>query len=329
MEQFSDIGRVEAVRQLFKGTPFQTSDHTAFAPSKGERVESVGRLFLEGTDFDLVYFPLKHLGYKCVTAIAGELYALLASPRTLQITLGVSSKLDFRHISELWSGITSAASEHGFKALSLDLVPSRNGLAISISASGSSKITAPKAQSKDLLCVSGNLGGAYFGQRVLQRGKAAFEKDGKEPDLTQYRMMVASYLKPEINPAVLAQLEDADIIPTAGCLVTRGLADAVKRLSQATGLGAKIYADKIPFEAGSFDLGKELDVDPVSAACGGGEDYRLLFAVPIIKAEQLRRDFQTFDIIGHLALPDVGTVLVTPEGVELPLRAHGWPDEDR
>ena len=115
----------------------------------------------------------------------------------------------------------------------------------------------------------------------------------------------------------------------AGCLITHGLADAVKTIAERTGLGAKVYADHIPFEGNSFELGRKLDVDPVSAAMNGGEDYQLLYVVPIQKLDLFRHDFQTFEIIGHLAQPEVGTVLVTPEGVELPLRAQGWNDNEQ
>ena len=118
-------------------------------------------------------------------------------------------------------------------------------------------------------------------------------------------------------------------MPSAGYLVDRGLSDALKRLSRDTGLGAKIYTDRIPFEGQSFEVAKKLGIDPVSAAMNGGEDYRLLFTIPILKAESFRRDFQTFDIIGHLAMPDAGTVLVTPDGAELPLKAQGWPEEEQ
>ena len=140
-------------------------------------------------------------------------------------------------------------------------------------------------------------------------------------------MFVGAYLKPELPAGAVATFEETEIYPSAGCLITHGLADAVKRLALETGLGAKIYADKIPFEGNSFQLGKELGVDPVSAAMNGGDDFKLLFAVPILYLERFRRDFQTFDILGHLAQPDAGTTLVTPDGLELPLRSPGWPEE--
>ena len=329
-QNFTDIGRIEAVRQLFEGTayaPFASGSFEAKGP-----VRSAARVFIEGPDFNLVYFPLKHLGYKCVTAVTGELYAALARPRLLSVTLGISAKLDFAQIRTLWEGVVSAAKEHGYESLSLELIPSPNGLTISLSATGdTTRLTAarrPAPKSKDLLCVSGPLGAAYLGMRVLERGANTFAKTGQQPDLSKHKLLVGAFLKPEISPRTVSRLEEEEIYPSAGYLVSRGLADAVLRLVRDTGLGAKVYADKIPFEGNSFALGRELDIDPVSAAMNGGDDYRLLFTVPILSLEKFRREFQTFDIIGHLALPEVGAVLVTPDGVELPMKAQGWPEEE-
>lgn len=326
---FADLGRVEAIRQLFEGSGYEPFGEPLFFESAaGDCVTTSSKIFLEGTDFNLVYFPLKHLGYKSVVATIGELYAVMAKPSTVSVVLGVSAKLDYLQVSELWSGIVSACKEHGIAGLSLDLQPSRNGLCISVSATGAcTKLTAvrrSKAHSKDLICVSGQLGAAYLGQMVLERAARDFGAGSSQPELEKYKMLVGAYLKPEIDASLLAHLEDSEIYPSYGYLVTRGLADAVLRLSRDSGLGAKIYADKIPFEGGSFSLGKDLDIDPVSAAMNGGDDFKLLFTVPILKLEKFRKDFQTFDIVGHLAQPEVGSVLVTPEGVELPLSAQGW-----
>jgi thiamine-monophosphate kinase len=141
-------------------------------------------------------------------------------------------------------------------------------------------------------------------------------------------MLIGAYLKPELEADIPSKLEREGIHPSSGYFITKGLSDAVKRLAKDTGLGAKIYADRIPFEGNSFALGKELNIDPISAAMNGGDDFKLLFTVPILEAEKFRKDFQTFDIIGHLALPEAGTTLVSPDGVEFPIRAQGWPDED-
>ena len=330
-ETFSDLGRVEAIEKLYEGTGYKPFESSRFETEGKAHVTLQSRTFLEGIDFDLTYFPLKHLGYKCVVAVTGELYAELSHPRALDIRLGISSKLDYQHIKEIWGGVVSAAKEHGYKIVNLDLVPSPNGLAVSVSAAGETSLLMakrrPAAKSMDLICISDNIGAAYLGFQVLEREKRAFEKSGDakaQPKLDDYKVQVGAYLQPKINAGIVSQLEKDEILPSYGYLVTRGLADAVKRLVRDSGLGAKIYVDKLPFAGKTFDLGKELDIDPISAALNGGEDYRLLFTIPIGKHDKFRHDFQTFDIIGHLAKPEVGAALVTPDGVELPMKAQGW-----
>ena len=321
-KRFADLGKIGAIEELYAVSKYHRTEHLDFGESGGN-VCTVPGLFLEGIDFNLVYFPLKHLGYKCVTAVTGGLYATLAKPRTLAVRLGVSSKLDFPQIKDLWTGIVTSAAEHGYADVGLDIGPSLNGLAISLTATGeTAKLTAvrrPAPKSKDLVCLSGCVGAAYLGMQALER---------EFKDLEKYRMIIGDYLKPELPAGIVDRLEKEEIYPSSGYMVTKGLADTAKRIARDTGLGIKLYAEKIPFEGNSFELGKRLDIDPVSAAMNGGEDCRLLFTVPILSLEKFRREFQTFDIIGHLALPEAGAVLVTPEGVELPVRAQGWKDED-
>lgn len=331
-ENFTEMGRIEAIARLFEGTGYSPWDGCSFdAGRNGGIVHTASKVMLEGIDFDLVYFPLKHLGYKSVIAVTGELYAAMARPETLSVTLGLSSKLDFSQTKEIWEGIVTASKEHSISRLSLDLVPSKNGLCIAVSATGfTSGLTAKRrmpAKSMDLICISDNLGAAFMGMQVLEREKRKFSSsdgNGLQPDLNDYRHLVGAYLKPEINPAIVGQLEEAEIIPSYGYLVTRGLSDAVKRLVRDSGLGAKVYVDKIPFPGKMFDLGKEFNIDPVSAALNGGDDYRLMFTIPIGKHDRFRKDFQVYDIIGHLAKPEVGAVIVTPDGVEFPMKAQGW-----
>lgn len=335
-KSFADIGKVEAIASLYEGTPFKPFEKVCFEAQGREVIAAASRTFVEGIDFDLVYFPLKHLGYKTVVGVTGELYARMAHPAVLSVVMGVSSKLDFAHIKEVWTGMVSGAREHGYRTVSLDLVPSPNGLSISLSAVGEESILTekrrPAPKSKDLICVSGALGAAYLGMQVMEREKALFDKgesdhSDREKVLARYKMLVGAYLKPEVPADAVSQLENAEIIPSAGCFISCGLSDAVKRICRDTRLGAKVYADKIPFEGNSFQLGKELDIDPVSAAMNGGEDFKLLFTIPILNLEKFRREFPTFEIIGHLAQEEVGAVLVTPDGVELPLKAQSWGEE--
>lgn len=317
---FADLGRVQAIKELFDGTGYEPFGEPLWIQTQKESVvTNASKVFLEGMDFDLVYFPLKHLGYKSVVGVTGELYAVRSNPQALSIVLGISAKLDFEQIKELFQGIVTAAREYGYKSVSLDLQPSKNGLCISISATGSEPagIERPEAHSMDLVCVSGRLGAAFLGQQVLER---------KPEELEKYKMMLASYLKPELDAGLPAQLDDAGVSPSFGYFVTRGLSDAVLRLGRDSGLGVKIYADKIPFEGNSFALGKELGIDPISAAMNGGEDYVVLYVIPSGQYETFAKEFKTFEVIGHMARPEVGAVLVSPDGLEHPVSAPGWAE---
>ena len=329
-QTFAELGRVEAIRQLFEGTPYVPFEEPLWFEAKPQEcITTASGLMLEGIDFNLVYFPLGHLGRKAVLRVSGELYAVMAHPETLSVQLGISAKLDFEQVRELWKGIASAAQENGYKHVSLDLQPSRNGLSIALAATGrhSAAVSTarPKAQSKDLIAVSGRLGAAFLGLQVLERERLKFEQGGTDRTaLEEHRMLVGAYLKPELSPNLAAQLEEEKLCPAYGYFLSRGLADGLLRLCRDSGLGAKVYADKIPFEAGSFALGKELDIDPLSAAMNGGDDCQLLYVIPLAQYERFRTDFQTFDIIGHLAQPDAGAVLVSPDGLEHPVSAPGW-----
>ena len=329
-ETFATLGKQEAIRLLYEGSGFKPFEEPVqFKARARSYITGASRSFLEGIDFDLVYFPLKHLGYKCALAVTAELFSRMAHPGALNVSLGVSAKLDYEQIRELWLGVVAAAKEFGYQALGLDIQPSKNGLCISVSATGETAELVQKrrstAHSKDLICVSGALGAAFLGQSLLESEKKHFENGAvKSEMLEKYKMQVGAYLRPELDANVIKNLEEAEIYPSFGYVVSRGLADAVLRLKRDSGLGVKIYSQTMPFEGNSFALGSELNIDPISAAMNGGDDYKLLFTIPILSLEKFRTDFQTFDIIGHLAQPEVGAVLLTPEGAEMPISAQGW-----
>ena len=148
------------------------------------------------------------------------------------------------------------------------------------------------------------------------------------PGLEKYKLLVGDYLRPVLDAAIPKLMADAGFYPSLGVCVDKGLSDAVKRVSRQSGFGAKIYLDRIPFGGGLFEAAKELDIDAASTALNGGEDWRILFVLPIEQFEKFRHDFQTWQVIGHLALPEAGASLVMPDGVELPLRAQGWKEEE-
>lgn len=324
--EISTIGKEELLVKLFENTGF-TNSRTVIYKEKGECCTS-HRIMLEGIDFDLVYTPLKHLGYKAALNALGEIYAAFRTPAALSVNLGISSRFCYEDIAELWQGVLAAASEHGLKHLALDLNPSVNGLCISISATGFQKKSVidsmPAPKNMDLICLSGRVGAAYMGLHVLEREKVAFNKDGKQPDMSKYKHILASYLSPEVKPNTISRFIDEKIFPSTGHFLTKGLGDAVIKLSNETGFGAKIYLERIPLSNETFAMAEELDMDPVTAAMNGGDDYQFIFTVPIEKGDAIRHEFQDYDIIGHLAKPEVGAVMVTPEGAEIPVRAQGY-----
>ncbi len=324
--EIAEIGKQAVLERLFEKSGY-TNEQPILLRQKGECCNAQ-KLMLEGCDFDLVYTPLKHLGYKAVLNVLGELYASLRQPASLSVVLGLSKRFCYEDVAQLWEGMLAACREHGVSQLSLELNPSVNGLAISLTACGVQKKgiieKVPASKNMDLICLSGHVGAAYMGLHVLEREKVSFTGTGEQPDLSKYKAVLASYLSPEIKPGIVKRFIEDDTLPSRGYFLTRGLGEAIIRLTHDTGLGAKIYLDKIPISSQTFAMAEEIDMDVVTAAMNGGDDYKFLFTVPIEKHDVIRKDFQDFEVIGHTARPDVGPVLVTPEGAELPIHAQGY-----
>ncbi len=324
--EIADIGKQAALDRLFEGSGFTNEPTIGLRQSGG--CCTAQKLLLEGCDFDLVYTPIKHLGYKAVLCVLGEIYASLRQPAALSVNLGLSKRFCFEDVAALWEGMLAACREHGVKQVGLDMGPSVNGLAIALSACGTQKKSVigklPATKNMDLICLSGHVGAAYMGLHVLEREKVAFTGTGEQPDLAPYKAVLASYLSPEIKPGTVSRFVEADVLPSRGYFLTRGLGEAILRLVRDTGLGAKIYLEKIPISSQTFAMAEEIGMDVVTAAMNGGDDYKFVFTLPIEKHDVIRKDFQDFEVIGHMAQPDVGAVLVTPEGAELPIHAQGY-----
>ena len=327
--ELSSIGKVNAINQLFEGTKYTNEPSVAFTKRASKcHAHSV---LLEGVDYDLVYTPLKHLGYKAVLSVIGEIYAKLHSPYSLSVKLGLSSRFCFEDIQELWKGILAASEEHGVEHLALDLIPSVNGLCISLSAVGLQKekliASLPQSKNMDLICLTGDVGAAYMGLHVLEREKAAFIKSKEKemkPQMGKYKYILESYLSPQIKPEILERFFEEKIYPAKGYFVTKGLGSAILQLTQETGFGAKVYLERLPISSRTFAMAEEINMDAITAAMNGGDDYKFIFTIPIEKHEEMLRDFQDYDVIGHLAQPEVGAALVTPEGAEIPIHAQGF-----
>ena len=283
-ERFSDLGRVEAIAKLYEGTPYKPYKTCVFETSGKSYISTQSRVFIEGIDFDLVYFPLKHLGYKCVTAVTGELYAEFSHPRTMDLRIGISSKLDFSQIREVWEGMVTAAKEHGYKDVSLDLVPSPNGLTISISSSGETSLLMakrrPAAKSMDLICVSDNLGAAFMGFQVLEREKRKFEQSGDakaQPDLDSNKNLIGEYHKPSAK--VLKIIDDGQqkgltmaVFSDYGCVEEKLRAIGIDSKCFALCVDAPSLGALKPEKTIVLDLLKQLNADPRTTLFIGDRD---------------------------------------------------------
>lgn len=317
MDTFKELGTAGAIRKLYENSGFKACSNPYFIV-EGGHVVSASRLLLEGMDFDLTFVPFKHLGYKAVVQVTGELFSTLATPKILKICIGVSSKLDYAEVSGIWEGVVAAAKDFSYESVALDLQPSLTGLSLSLCASGvdtKDPSARPAAKSMDLICISNNAGAAFLGEQMLRKAQS-LPQDKRNAKLESCKQLVRAYLKPELSPYTLKALDEAEIVPSFAYFCTKGLQATLQQLSSDSGLGIKIYVDKLPFAGGSIDAAKELGVDPLQAALKGGDDNCLLFTIPIGQHEKFRHDFQSWDVIGHLAKPEVGTVIVSPDGLE-------------
>lgn len=316
---FKELGKAVAISKLYEGSPFKECSNPYYEASASSYAVTVSRLLLEGMDFDLTFVPFRHLGYKAVVQVTGELFSTLATPEILNIIIGISSKIDYEEVEQIWKGMAGAAKDFGYKSVALNLVPSLTGLSISLAATGSDTkehaAKRPAAKSMDLICISNNAGASFLGEQIL-RSCAALEENERLKKLEQNKQLVGAYLKPELSPYTLSALNEAGITPSYAYFCKDGLGTTLRQLSADSGLGVKIYVDKLPFAGGSIDAAKQLDIDPLQAALRGGDDNCLLFTIPIGQHEKFRHDFQSWDVIGHLAKPEVGTVIVSPDGLE-------------
>lgn len=335
--EVSAIGKKSLLEQLFYNTGLENKKLEGIKLSDNkESIALNQKVLLEGIDFDLVYNPLKHLGYKSILSVLGDLYAKLYKPSQVSVNIAISKRFSVEDVNELWGGMLAAFKEHGIYRVSLDINSSVTGLTIGLSAIGvkdpALSQETESAGNYDLICLTGNVGAAYMGLLILNREKIAFSntsdkaKEIKQPDLSGYKYVLQSFLSPQIDPAIIERFKENGIIPTSGSFVTMGLADSIKGLCKESGLGARIYLEKIPVSSKTIEVAEELNIDTVTAALNGGDDFRFIFTIPLEKNEQFRRDFQDYDIIGHMTSPGTGSVLVTPEGAELELKAQGWQD---
>ncbi len=305
-------------------------DDAAVACFKEPLTVSGQKLSLEGTDFDLCYFPLKFVGYKTAIHAMGQVMAMNAVPLQLLVCAGVSQRFFVEDLETLFLGIEAAARLYGADVSSVDIQSSFTGLSLSVTAVGEADpgflTHRSGARDTDLICLSGNVGAAFMGLKLLEREKKVFtgesEKD-EMPKLKGHEYILERYLKPELPKTLLENLRKDDLIPTSMCLLSNGLSNGVLSIAQSSGTGAKLFLDKIPIARETFDFAEtEKDLSPLVAALNGGEDYEMLFTLPLTSYRELSKEYN-IDIIGHICDASLGCKLITPEGRELPLESPG------
>jgi len=303
-------------------------DAAVIAPPAGETMLCTTDTFFEGVDFDLTYFPLKHLGYKVVTAGISDILAMNALPSQITVSLGVSAKLPVEALDDLYEGIAFACREQEVDLVGGDTRASMTGLVISVTTLGHAKkeaiVCRNGAQQNDLICLTGNLGAAYMGLRLLERERRVLnDVRDPQPQFAGYEYLLEKYLKPRPRTDIVVTLGEEKIRPTSMIDLSDGLASDLMQLCKASGCGARIYLERIPLAKQTTSLADEMHLDPVIAALNGGEDYELLFTVPLAMQEQVMR-LGLVDVIGHIVPTDRGCHMVTPDGGEIQLQAQGF-----
>ncbi len=285
-------------------------------------------LLLEGIHFDLMYVPLKHLGYKSAIVNFSDIYAMNGRPKQITVSLGISKRFCIEDLEEFYAGIQLACDIYGVDLVGGDTSASRTGLAISITCIGEGEkgkvVYRSGAKETDLICVSGDLGAAYMGLQLLEREKSVFkgEKDFT-PDFSGKEYLLERQLKPEARKDIVEALEQAGIIPTAMMDVSDGLSSELLHISKASDVGCRIYEERIPIDYQTAMMAEQFNMNLVTAALNGGEDYELLFTVPLTDHDKVQA-MKGIKVIGHITKPELGNYLVGRDGGEVELRAQGW-----
>lgn len=285
-------------------------------------------LLLEGIHFDLTYFPLKHLGYKSVVVNLSDIYAMNAKPGQVTVSIGVSKRFSVEDLDELYAGIKLACERYGVDLVGGDTSSSMTGLTISVTAIGRAKadevVYRSGAKINDLICVTGNLGAAYMGLQLLEREKRIFQSNNAaQPKLEGYDYILERILKPEARASVIDKIRELGVKPTSMIDISDGLSSELLHICKSSNVGCRIYMEKIPIDEQTAKMASEFNIEPIVAALNGGEDYELLFTVPL-SGFQAIDGLEGVHIIGHVVDATLGAYLVPPTGEDIQITAQGW-----
>ena len=285
-------------------------------------------MMTEGVDFDLSYFPLKHLGYKAIVRGVNDILAMNGRAEQVTVSLGVSAKISVEALDDLYEGMETACGELGVDIVGGDTTASMNGLIINISVVGRAKkesvVYRSGAREHDLICITSNLGAAYMGLHLLEREKRVLKDVANpEPKFAGHEYLLERYLKPRARQNVLKALEEQGIRPTSMIDLSDGLASDLRQICLASQCGARVYLERIPIARQTSELAEEMHIDPVIAALNGGEDHELMFTVPLDMQEKIMA-LGLVDVIGHITREEAGVILVTPDGEGIALKAQAF-----
>ena len=302
-------------------------------PADNRRVLVTTDMLMEGIHFDLTYTPLKHLGYKAAMVNLSDVYAMNGTPRQLLVSIAVGRRFKVEHLEEFYAGLRLACQRHNVDIVGGDTTSSLTGLAISITCIGEANaadiVYRSGAKNTDLLCVSGNLGAAYMGLHLMEREKRVFESQkgnpetAAQPDFSGREYLIERFLKPEARRDIISRLHEAGIRPTAMMDISDGLSSEAMHICKNSQVGCRIYEERIPIDYQTAVTAEEFNFNVYTAALNGGEDYELLFTVPLTDHERVSQ-LEDVKVIGHITEAALGSKLITRDGNEFDLRAQGW-----
>ena len=332
--EISSLGEFGLIDHLTKNnetrntsTILSVGDDAAVIDHFGKQTVITTDMLIEGIHFDLMYTPMKHLGYKSVIVNLSDVYAMNATPTQITLSIAFSNRFSLESMDEFYEGVYAACEKYGVDLIGGDTTSSQKGMIISVTAIG--EVTPDKfvkrstAQKGDLLCVSGFLGGAFLGLTILEREKRIFAETGAQPDLEDQAYIVGRMLKPEARKDIIEFLSDSEIVPTAMIDVSDGLSSEALHICKQSNLGCVIYEDKIPVYEDAKQFAYKLELDPTACALSGGEDYELLFTVAQADYEKIILNDQ-ISIVGYMTAPEEGSHIITRGGNKHELVAQGW-----
>ncbi len=329
---YGEFGLIKHLTEKFKieneSSIKGVGDDAAVLRYDNKQVLVTTDLLLEGIHFDLVYVPLKHLGYKAAVVNFSDIYAMNGEPKQITVSLGISKRFSVEDLEQLYAGIELACKKYGVDLVGGDTSASLTGLTISITCIGEGEegktVYRNGANQTDLICVTGDLGSAYMGLQLLEREKMVFAGNGDvQPDFEGKDYILQRQLKPEARKDIVKMLRDKGIVPTAMMDISDGLSSELKHICTQSNVGCRVYEDKIPINYQAVVMAEELNMNIVTAALNGGEDYELLFTASLDDYDKIIT-LEGVSIVGHTTKPELGLNLVGREGEEIELQAQGW-----